>query len=225
MSGTPKHRERGERLYPKKNSSRYYILSLLRLVNEEVLETITPSASMLDFGCGNMPYKRLYEAKCKYIGVDFEGNKDADLYFKDGQIPLEDNSVDYVISTQVLEHVASPEDYLKECHRVLKHDGKLLLSTHGHWKYHPDPTDFWRWTKDGLDKLLGDNGFETSKIYGIMGLAASGLQLFQDGFSPKLHHRLKGSFFRLIAYVQIKIDKWNLHTNDASVYFTISQKK
>ncbi|MCV9388813.1 class I SAM-dependent methyltransferase [Reichenbachiella ulvae] len=225
MSGIHKHKERGERLYPKKNSSRYYILSLLRLVNEEILENIQPNSTMLDFGCGNMPYRRLYETKCKYLGVDFEGNEDADIYFESGKIPMRDNTVDYIISTQVLEHVVSPEEYLSECFRVLKKDGKLLLSTHGHWKYHPDPTDYWRWTKDGLEKLLSDNQFETTHTYGLMGLAASGLQLFQDGFSPNLHYRFKGLFFWIIAYLQVKIDKWNLYSRDASVFFTISQKK
>ena len=45
---------------------------------------------------------------------------------------------------------ATPARYLAECFRVLRPGGRLLLSTHGMFVYHPDPDDYWRWTCAGL---------------------------------------------------------------------------
>lgn len=215
-----------DRLYPTKYSGRYYILTLLRIVNEKIIADYVKSESIiLDYGCGNMPYKRLFEVKCKkYLGVDFPDNSNADLHIKNGKIPLEDKSVDIVISTQVLEHVENTGEYLNECYRVLKDGGKLLLSTHGHWKYHPDPTDFWRWTKDGLQKIIVDEKFKIETIFGLMGLTSSGLQLFQDGFAPKLNARIRPWFFRFIAWFQEKMDKRNFEQQDASVFYVVAKK-
>ena len=36
--------------------------------------------------------------------------------------------------------------------------GRVLLSTHGVYPYHPNPEDLWRWTHSGLDRLFRDNG-------------------------------------------------------------------
>ena len=34
----------------------------------------------------------------------------------------------------------------------------MPVSTHGVISYHPSPTDYWRWTHAGLEKLLAGNG-------------------------------------------------------------------
>ena len=56
----------------------------------------------------------------------------------------------------------------------------MLLSTHGIMVFHPDPVDYWRWTCDGLQRAVREAGFEIVRFEGIVGLAATGLQLFQD---------------------------------------------
>jgi ubiquinone/menaquinone biosynthesis C-methylase UbiE len=40
-------------------------------------------------------------------------------------LPLDDNSIDFIVSTEVFEHVQNLEKVLNECHRVLKPGGKL----------------------------------------------------------------------------------------------------
>jgi ubiquinone/menaquinone biosynthesis C-methylase UbiE len=45
------------------------------------------------------------------------------------RLPFRDRSFDLVFSHSVIEHVASAETYLRECHRVLRPGGVLYLST------------------------------------------------------------------------------------------------
>ena len=42
---------------------------------------------------------------------------------------IADNSFDFAVTFQVIEHIKNDRDFLKEIHRVLKPGGKLLLST------------------------------------------------------------------------------------------------
>ncbi|MFT6921643.1 MAG: ubiquinone/menaquinone biosynthesis C-methylase UbiE [Crocinitomicaceae bacterium] len=44
-------------------------------------------------------------------------------------IGLEDNSFDFVISFQVIEHIKKDHDFVKEIHRVLKPGGKFIVTT------------------------------------------------------------------------------------------------
>ncbi len=42
---------------------------------------------------------------------------------------LKDNSFDFVVTFQVIEHIVPDEEFIKEIHRVLKPGGKLILTT------------------------------------------------------------------------------------------------
>lgn len=85
---------------------------------------------------------------------------------------MPDETYDSLISIQVLEHVEDVHGYLLEANRVLKKGGTLILSTHGWWTYHPYPTDFWRWTRAGLQKVLVDHGFQVEESGWFMGMLA-----------------------------------------------------
>ena len=142
---------------------------------------------VLDFGCADIPYRGFFPDSAEYVAADLPGNPDADVHLTpDGALPCGDEEFDAVLSTQVLEHVADPGTYLEEAFRVLRPGGRLLLSTHGTFSYHPDPVDLWRWTCDGLRVEVERPGFEVIRFEGIIGPVASGLQLIQDA----THHRV-----------------------------------
>ena len=60
---------------------------------EEVIERFVVAQGcerLVDFGCGNMPYRPMFEAHVdRYIGVDLSGNEMADLTVRGpDEIPL-----------------------------------------------------------------------------------------------------------------------------------------
>jgi SAM-dependent methyltransferase len=147
---------------------------------------VPPGGRVLDYGCAEMPYRRFFGLDVDFVGADLPGNPQAAVRLRpDGTVPVDDASFDAVLSSQVLEHVTDPATYLRECHRVLRPGGRLLLSTHGFMVYHPDPDDYWRWTSAGLRRAVETAGLRVVSFEGIMGPAASGLQLVQDA----IYHR------------------------------------
>jgi SAM-dependent methyltransferase len=126
-------------------------------------------AVVIDYGCGSMPYRRLFEeAGCRYLGADFEGAPDIAID-PAGRMATADASADLVVSFQVLEHVRNLGAYFLEIRRVLKPEGRLVLSTHGTWLYHPHPEDHRRWTRQGLVAELEAHGFAVEAAAPVLG--------------------------------------------------------
>lgn len=161
---------------------RWPLLLLHRRLREAVAD-LPVGHTVLDYGCGLMPYLDIFQPRFDdYLGADLEGNPLAAITIRpDGTLPLPDASVDVVLSSQTLEHVTDPSVYLAEAYRVLRPGGRLVLSTHGFWVYHPDPTDFWRWTPDGLRLTLARAGFRVERMDSVLGLLAVTMQLWLSG--------------------------------------------
>jgi len=77
---------------------------------------------------------------------------------------LPDGSVDLVICTQVLEHSLDPRRGLQEIFRILRSRGHLIASAPHVWFYHPHPTDNWRFTQEGLTRLVAAAGLEPRSL-------------------------------------------------------------
>jgi len=221
-----------ERLKPSIFSTRYVHLTHLRDATLKTLQQLTADNKdllLIDFGCGNMPYRHVIEPMVgRYEGVDLEMNPKAEHHIGfDSKTTLPDNYCDVILSNQVLEHVDSPSGYLEEALRILKPGGSIICTTHGYWFYHPTPNDYWRWTSAGLRKTIEDAGFKVISFFGIMGLAASGLQLFQDAICIKLPKFLIPPFALvmqgLIALFN-RINSQQQRNRDASVYVVLAQK-
>src|SRR5207253_538505 len=124
---------------------------------------------------GDRPYAPLLAARqAEYVACDLDG--EVDVRIEPGRpLGLPDASVDGIVSFQVLEHVWDLDWYLGECVRLLKPGGWLLLSTHGTWLYHPHPTDFRRWTRDGLTDELQSRGLAVQEVRAVAGPLAQRL--------------------------------------------------
>lgn len=127
---------------------------------------------LLDYGCGNMPYKSMFDQVKNYIGLDVETaqnygfKRDGVTYYDGVTIPFEDNFIDGVISSQVLEHVENIENSFKEIFRVLKPGGIFCFTVPMVYVLHMEPYDFRRFTYYGIEKILKDAGFDEIEIKG-----------------------------------------------------------
>lgn len=117
-------------------------------VIKTLLQYKTPTASLLDVGCGTgMTFAAVSQTFSNAIALDI-----GDLEVKatkellkilglsrsvkkyDGKkIPFPSNTFDIVTSIEVIEHVNNPERMLKEIRRVLKKDGILHITTANKW--------------------------------------------------------------------------------------------
>ncbi len=221
-----------DRLSPTIFHTRYVHLTRLRDATMQNMRELTINSKellLVDFGCGDMPYRTVIEPLVgKYLGVDLEMNIKAEHHIGfDSKTTLPDNYADIILSNQVLEHVDSPSGYLQEAYRILKPGGTIILTTHGYWFYHPTPNDYWRWTSAGLKKTIEAEGFRINSFYGIMGLAASGIQLFQDAICLKLPKFLIPPYafiMQLLIRLFDKINSQEQRNRDASLYIVLAQK-
>ena len=134
----------------------------------------------LDFGSGESPYVNPANAAgVELLSADIDPDDPGVLAIDraSGRVGLEDASVDAVLSTQVLEHVADVQGYLREAFRLLRPGGLMFCSTHGSFILHRHPTDFRRWTVDGLRYELEGAGFVVERVEPRLGILATSTHL------------------------------------------------
>lgn len=99
------------------------------------------SGTVLEIGSGEGYGIREIAPKAdKYIAIDkFNTSISKELQSKDNieflqmNVPplkgIEDDSVDFILTFQVIEHIQDDEEFIKEIFRVLKKGGKMILTT------------------------------------------------------------------------------------------------
>jgi SAM-dependent methyltransferase len=125
-------------------------------------------------------------------------NRNIQIYSPLHEIPVGDAHFDAVICNAVLEHVANPVEVVQEIHRVLKPGGYFYVCVPFLQPEHLCPTDFQRYTKDGLRKLVTDRGFEVLKLEGVHSVYHTLAWIVQCWLESK--NTLKYRMMRLILY-------------------------
>jgi SAM-dependent methyltransferase len=142
-------------------TSRYYIplrnlsTSLKRMISR--LPNHEKNKTILDLGCGEKPYQPFFVGQySSYVGVDISSRTMCDIKSSGDHLPFRDCIFDTCICSLTYEHVVDPRQVTQEVHRVLKETGVFIMSTHAVAAIHNYPSDYWRWTDQGLRLLLGE---------------------------------------------------------------------
>jgi SAM-dependent methyltransferase len=149
---------------------------------------------ILDAGCGENRFRGLFprqrlvgydrgvgDPRWDYGRVDVRGDLQA--------LALRDASADAALCVVTLEHVPDPAAALAELARVLKPGAELLLIVPFLWEIHQAPHDFFRFTRFGIERLLGGAGLAVDSLETLGGFFAvlarrsvSALAFFQGGW-------------------------------------------
>lgn len=155
------------------------------------------SGTLLDIGSGFTPYKSLvldYPSQVtKYIGLDLKDNiyQTPDLAWDGLTIPLEENSVDCALATEVFEHCSEPETVMREAWRVLRPGGMLFFTVPFLWPLHDVPHDEYRYTPFALERHLRNAGFTEVSLQAQGGWDASLAQMIGLWVRRRPFSRLK----------------------------------
>lgn len=182
---------------------------------------------VLDVGGGRAKYRELTEAVAdSHICLDMFEGKGVDIVGDASKMPLENESFDTIICNSVLEHVKNPEQVVLECHRVLKRGGYCVISAPFLTPIHSDPSDYFRYTPEGLKELFLKQNFFVEE-YGSMGSIWTVLSAFIKFtfFNPyQKSTRLSRGTFRRIENMFLFLDR---HSNAGRIYsqsFIIAKK-
>lgn len=118
--------------------------------------------TVVDLGGGKSPsYERFWQIKPdKFIRVDINEKAEPDIVADlNKPLPFSDNFADVVFLFNVIYILEKPEQILKEIHRVLKSGGKLFLTSPFIFNEAKEPVDYWRFTGQGLEKIVKESGF------------------------------------------------------------------
>ncbi|MDO8574879.1 MAG: class I SAM-dependent methyltransferase [bacterium] len=118
---------------------------------------------VVDLGGGKNPsYERFWHIKPeKFIKVDINEKTEPDIVADlNKTLPFSNDFADAVFLFSVIYILKNPADVLKEINRVLKPGGTLFLSSPFIFNEAREPDDYWRFTSEGLEKLLKDSGFK-----------------------------------------------------------------
>jgi len=155
-----------------KNESDY--LRFMTLANE-------PVGTLLDVGCGGGRFlNRMQKRGWTVEGSDFDDQATKKVTARYGikthvgdlsQCELPSNSFDVITMSQTIEHLYTPSDTLRECLRILRPGGLLVMTTPNvhsiaasefgpHWRGWEAPRHLHLFSVDSLQRLTQDTGFE-----------------------------------------------------------------
>lgn len=172
--GTSEHYlgESGQKYFSKQN------LTFASKANVQFFQEHIPvSADVLDFGCGGGDLLTLLQANRK-VGIEinpaaqeFARSRGLEIHTEIGDVMGQ--QFDFVISSHALEHVPNPYLALREFHKVLKPDGKLIwLSPMDDWRTRPnrswEPNNhdmhLYAWTPQIIGNLVVTAGYKPLSV-------------------------------------------------------------
>lgn len=143
----------------------------------------------LDVGCGGQPLRaQLTAIGLDYVSLDVGQNAAATVDFIgaiDGALPqpLLARSFDFIVCTEVLEHVANWPVAFANLAQLLKPGGRLLITCPHIWVPHEEPADFFRPTNWALAHHADRAGLKALEItrlgdgYDVLGTVLAAVRL------------------------------------------------
>jgi SAM-dependent methyltransferase len=121
--------------------------------------------ALADLGCGNAPLAGLYAPHVEtMLWVDWPGSMHQKVKLDVSQdlnkpLRIETASLDTVLLSDVLEHIAKPDDLIAELRRILRPGGRAIIGVPFLYWLHEEPHDHHRYTIHKLRDFAAAHGF------------------------------------------------------------------
>ncbi len=112
--------------------------------------------------------RSIFSDKDSYVGADMQEGSGVDVLldftqdFDEIDKKLKGSRFGTIFCMSVLEHCEQPFKMAENLTALLKPDGRICLSVPFAWKFHGYPSDFWRFTPEGVEKLFPKIEFDTT---------------------------------------------------------------
>jgi SAM-dependent methyltransferase len=127
---------------------------------------------------------------------------------------IDDNSQDFLILMNVIEHLYNYENCTREACRILKPGHRLIGVVPFMHKIHPDPDDFFRYSESSLNRIFKNAGFSDIKIESLsIGPFTTSYSLIM----PLIPLRVFKAFFALVCVNIDHIIRFFIKKNHPSV--------
>ena len=175
-----------------------------------------PAARVIDIGCGRQPFRKdLEHLGYTYVGLDVKQNPEEtvdfvaeiDADFLDSEPSL--GTFDFVLCTEVLEHVAQWHLAFNNMYLLTAPGGKVLITCPHFYQLHEAPYDFWRPTNFVLEYYANQVGFKiveqinAGDAWDVLGTSLANIH----GFSMKSYKLKDKLLYRLVVLLHKKISK------------------
>lgn len=139
--------------------------TILRIIMNYGLFKYGIHGKVVDIGGGRFPdYFDYMKVAPETVIIPIDGSINGINLEKD-PLPEADNQVDFAICCNVLEHIYNYQFLIGEMKRILRPGGQLIGFVPFLINYHPDPHDYFRYTKEALIKILEDfKGIEIREV-------------------------------------------------------------
>lgn len=113
--------------------------------------------------------RSLFASRGKYVGIDMAAGPGVDLVldmtrdFAEIDAMLGGERFGTVFCLSVLEHCDQPFRMAENITRLLRADGVLCVSVPFVWQFHGYPSDYWRFTHEGVKKLFPGLAFDVEQ--------------------------------------------------------------
>ena len=184
------------------------------------ISALGDGAKIVDIGSGSK--KRGKDV----ISLDVFPFPNVDIVFDGRELPIQDEAVDGIISTAVLEHVEDPIQLVSEMFRILKWGGQFLVTVPFLEGFHSSPSDFQRYTICGLDILFSkfnkiDSGIEAGPSSALAWIIQGWIGSFAENiYIHRLLLLIGGWIVQPVKYFDIILAKKRFaHKVAAGLYF------
>lgn len=219
------------------NTIKFIIMTRRRYYLDNLLNHQDFSGNILDIGGkkenkrGNFDPNKFTKVKSwEYLNIDAETKPD---YLMDlSALSSITKKFDFVLICEVFEHIENPEQLIIDVFKILKENGRLIISMPFLYPNHADPNDYQRWTKDKFHLEFKKSNLKLNNIISMGGLFSVfhdmiHFSFYNSNYKNSLWKKLVVKVILKIFWIvsnlhEIKLKKEINHTTTG--YFVIASK-